>query len=202
MGTMFTAIVLSAGLSSRFGSAKALAQVDHHLIIEHLQEILITSKVTKINIVLGADAKKIKPYILKHKKVKVVYNKDYNLGQTSSFKSGLKMVDVDSSGVLLLPVDFPFIATTTIDFLINQMESVSSDIHACVPIYHGIKGHPPVFRRTLFEDFQNLDNSKGINEILHRRQDQIKFIPIEDKGIISTFNTREEFEAIKLSFKI
>src|SRR3990167_701833 len=108
---MISCIVLSAGQNSRFGSPKALAKFKGRTVIEHLQIVLIASDLDEIIIVLGAFVNDIKPYLLKHKKIKVVYNKDYNLGQTSSFQTGLKVMDQQSQGVMLLPVDFPLVQT-------------------------------------------------------------------------------------------
>jgi len=89
---MIACILLSAGLSQRFGSPKALAQWNTGTVIEHLQNLLVKSQVDEIIVVCGAHADQIKPHILEHKQVRFVYNKDYNFGQTSSFKAGLKSV--------------------------------------------------------------------------------------------------------------
>src|SRR3989338_3666132 len=76
---MISCILLSAGLSSRFGSPKALGLLDPSLtVIERVQQMLVSSRLDEIVIVLGFRHTRIKPYVLNHKKIKVVYNKDYN----------------------------------------------------------------------------------------------------------------------------
>ena len=112
---MISCILLSAGLSSRFGSPKALARINNISVIEHIQNTLDNSMVSEVIVVLGGHAKKIKSVVLKHKKVKYVYNKDYNLGQTSSFKIGLKHISTNSLAVMLLPIDYPLIQFKTIN---------------------------------------------------------------------------------------
>ncbi|VAX34845.1 hypothetical protein MNBD_UNCLBAC01-1087, partial [hydrothermal vent metagenome] len=86
---MLSCILLSAGASARFGSPKALAKQpsNNRPIIEKIQKTLLKTKIDEIIIVLGAHAESIKPFLLKHKNIKVVYNKDHNFGQTSSFKA-------------------------------------------------------------------------------------------------------------------
>src|SRR5438093_2568565 len=96
MHFMTSCILLSAGLSTRFGSAKALAKLGDQTVIECLLKTLVESDLAEIIVVLGAHADKIKPHILNHTKVKVVYNKDYILGQTSSVKAGVEALDPKS----------------------------------------------------------------------------------------------------------
>jgi len=195
---MLSAILLSAGMSSRFGSPKALAQFNGKTVIEHLQCLLVDSKIDEVIIVLGAHSTNIKPYILKHKKVKVVYNKDYNLGQTSSFKIGLSSIEKVSRYVFLLPVDYPAIKKETIDYLCQEFEPTSPLI--LIPTYEGKKGHPPVFNMSLKEEFMELDNGKGLNRIARKHTEDTVYVPVNDSGVIATFNTPEELDELKQKF--
>ncbi len=196
-------ILLSAGLSSRFGSPKALAffpapySNKNKTVIEYLQETLINSKLSEIIIVLGYQKELILPFILKHKKVKVVYNKDYNFGQTSSFKTGLNSTDKKSEAYMLLPVDYPLIQESTINSLIDYFADKKPLI--LIPTYQGKKGHPPVFSNKLLEEFTNLDNSKGLNEISRVHKNSVEYFETTDNGIIQSYNTKEEFENLKKS---
>jgi len=192
---MISCIILSAGLSQRFGFPKALAPWRCTNIITHLQKNLVVSEVNEIIVVLGAHAELIKLHLLKHKQVKVVYNKDYNFGQTSSFKVGLQAVSDKTTGVLLLPVDYPAIQMTTISEMLRQFRESGSDI--VVPTFHGKKGHPPLFSIRLRDELLALDNDTGLNSVIHAHKDALTLFPVNDQGIISTFNTPEEFEAIK-----
>jgi len=195
---MISAIILSAGLSSRFGSSKALAKLNGHTVIEHIQNTISGTAINEIIIVLGASAEEIKPYILKHKKVKAVYNKDYNLGQTSSFKVGLQNICSESQGILLFPIDYPAVKTETINELIVGFTKFLPKI--IIPTHEGTKGHPPVFNMSLKNEFLELDNEIGVNTILHRHKDGTVFMPFKDAGIISSFNTQEEFQELKENF--
>ena len=192
---MVTCILLSAGLSRRFGSPKALAKWHKETVLEHLQKMLIETQVNEIIVVLGAYAKRVKPHLLDHKKVKFVYNKDYNLGQTSSFKSGLKDVSNDTRGVMLLPVDYPLISSNTIDLLIRNF--LDHNPHVLIPAFEGKKGHPPLFSSTLRDEFLALDNASGLNTVAQAHQSQTVIYPVDDIGVVSTFNTLDEFELIK-----
>ena len=192
---MITCVLLSAGLSQRFGSPKALAKLNDGTVVEHLQKMLAETQVCEIIVVLGAHADQIKPHILDHKKVRSVYNKDYNFGQTSSFKAGLEDVSDNTRGVLLLPVDYPIICADTIDLLIRNFLDNHPPI--LIPTFEGHKGHPPLFSIDLRKEILALDNEIGLNTIARAHQAETTVLPVEDVGVISAFNTLDEFERIK-----
>ena len=192
---MISCVLLSAGFSSRFGSPKALAKLKGRTLIEHLQELLLSTQLHEIIIVLGHDAEQIKPFLFKHTKIKVVYNKDYKFGQTSSFKCGLKKVAAAAAGIMLFPVDYPFIKKETLDTLIDHFEEKKP--LALIPSHEEKKGHPPIFAAALKNELLALKDSLGINTVLHNHTDELAILPVSDPGILKSFNTKEEFEQIK-----
>jgi len=195
---MITCILLSAGLSQRFGSPKALAKLNGETVIEHLQKVLLKTQVGEVIVVLGAHADQIKLHLLNHNKVKFVYNKDYNFGQTSSFKAGLRDISDGAQGVMLLPVDCPLIQADTIDALIRNF--LDNMPHIVVPAFEGKKGHPPLFPISLRNEFLALDNESRLNAVAHAHQTETTILPVEDVGVIKAFNTQEEFLEIKKDF--
>ncbi len=192
---MVSCLLLSAGFSSRFGSPKALVRLNGGTLIEHLQKLLLSTQLHEIIIVLGHGAEEIKPFLFKHKRIKVVYNKDYKLGQTSSFKCGLKEVAAQATGILLLPVDYPLIKAETFDTLINFFEKKKPV--AVIPSYQDKKGHPPIFDVRLRNELLALGNPTGLNTIIHHHTDDVTLLPVDDAGVLKSFNTREEFEQLK-----
>jgi len=190
---MITCILLSAGESERFGSPKALARTSQRTAIEDLQNTLLGSIADEIIVVLGAYVDAVKPHVFNHKKVRVVYNKDYKLGQTSSFQTGLSAVGNGTGAVLLVPVDCPLILTSTVDLLIRHFEQ--SNPVLLIPAYQGKRGHPPVFNASLKTEILTLSPSIGLNSLFAGHAPQI--LEINDPGIVQTFNTPEELEAIK-----
>ena len=192
---MVSCILLAAGFSRRFGSPKALALINGVTVIEQLQNILIHSQVGEIVVVLGDHADDIKSHILNHKKIRVVYNKDYNLGQTSSFKVGLEAISTEALGVMLLPVDVPTIKVDTIDFLVDQF--LLKRPSTLIPTYYNKKGHPPIFNAIIKKALLDMDNTKGLNSFERQHELDIVLLPVEDAGVLRSFNTPEELEKIK-----
>ena len=190
---MVTCILLSAGESQRFGSPKALAKTSRKTAIEDLQNTLINSIADDIIVVLGACSEAIEPHVFNHKKVRVVHNKDYKSGQTSSFQTGLRALKDNAHAILLAPVDCPFIRTSTVDALIRHFKQTAPAI--LVPVYCSRRGHPPVFNATLKKEALALPPSSGLNTLFSDHPPQT--LDVDDPGIVQTFNTPEELEQIK-----
>ena len=175
---MISCILLSAGSSSRFGGPKALAVLDQTPVIEHLQNVLISSNVFEVIVVLGAASEKIEPHLLNHKKITCVHNKDYHLGQMSSFKIGLGKVSQKSLGVMLLPIDYPLVKIKTINALCQYF--LESHPAALIPTYQDRKGHPPIFHANLIPQLSALANSTGLNVFEEEMKSKTVLYPVND----------------------
>jgi molybdenum cofactor cytidylyltransferase len=190
---MISCVLLTAGLSERFGSPKALASLHNAIIIEHLQKTLLQTSCAEIIIVLGAYAQEIKAHLFNHKRINIVYNKDYKLGQTSSMQTGLRKASSNTHGYMLLPVDCPLIEVSTIEQIIDHFHHTQP--HILIPTYQNKKGHPPIFHKNIRTDILNVPPSQGLNSLFTSFPP--KTIEIKDPGIIRSFNTPQEFEQIK-----
>lgn len=189
---MISCILLSAGLSQRFGSPKALASISGNTIIQHLQNTLLKSSCDEIIVVLGAYHKEIQPSIFIHSRIRVVYNKDYNFGQTSSVQAGWREVNNASKGVMFLPVDCPLVQPSSINVIIDHFKKEEPDI--LIPAYQDKKGHPPIFHQRLQREILDLPMDLGLNSLFAKHPPQT--INIDDPGIIKSFNTPQELKAL------
>lgn len=194
---MFTCILLAAGLNTRFGSPKALAQINAQPIIQHLHDTWeLVPEPIELIIVLGAHAKRIesalKPLPLS---TKIVINNKFTEGQTCSFKKGLQHVNPKSQGIFLQPVDTPFIKTSTIQTLCLCFKTKSPLI--IIPTFLNKRGHPPLFHPSLIPEFFALKNNVGLNTLLKAHHQNIHHLAVKDPGVIENFNTKEEFKQLK-----
>ncbi len=191
---ILSCILLSAGLSSRFGVPKALARINHETVIEYLQKLLLATDLTEIIVVLGHRAHLIKPLLFNHKRIRVVHNKDYKLGQTSSFQAGLREISSGAEGIMLFPIDYPMIRKGTLEELIAYFLGKTPTI--LVPAWQGKRGHPPLFHARMKEEILSLETSLGVNAVIHRHQTDTVLLPVSDHGVTQSFNTPEEFDQL------
>ena len=190
---MISCVLLTAGESRRFGSPKALASIGQVNAIERIQNTLLASGIIdEIIVVLGAEQERIRPYVFNHTKVRLVYNKNYKLGQTSSVQTGISAVETLCRGIMLFPVDCPLILASTIEELSQLFIEKNPPI--LVPVYKSQRGHPPIFNVSLKREILELTPEKGLNSLFTGH------LPItaeiNDPGILKTFNTQEEFKKI------
>ena len=113
---MISAILLAAGQSRRMlGDNKLLKKYKNKYLINHILGTLIKSKVNKIIVVLGFQSLKVKKIVLKNKKIKCIYNKNYRTGMASSIKRGLKKISIKNKGFLIVQADMPKISKKIIN---------------------------------------------------------------------------------------
>ena len=187
-------MLFRSGLSSRFGSPKALATIADTPAIAFLLKKLCASQVAEIIIVLGAESALIELSIFKHKIIRVAHNNDYKLGRTSSVQTGLRAASATARGFMLLPVDCPFVSMRTIDRLIERFMNAQPML--LIPTHQGRKGHPPIFRSDVKNDILKLKSSQGLNEITNNPVYMAETLELPDFGITQTFNTPDELARI------
>ncbi len=98
---MLTAVILAAGESKRMGSPKALLPYNDRTFLEHLLDITRHPKIGSQLVVLGAGAEHISKQVGLNPE-QIVTNPDWQNGQLSSIKAGVKGIGAKPcDGVLL-----------------------------------------------------------------------------------------------------
>jgi molybdenum cofactor cytidylyltransferase len=192
------AVVLAAGKSERMGKNKLLLNLGGKRLIDHTLDILEASKVDEIIVVLGnkhweiADAVKSRL-----NRIKIVVNRKYEEGMTSSFKAGLKQIQ-DKDAALLVLGDQLILDPKFVNVMIEQMERNRSKALIVSPIYKGKKGHPLLFSKELFMEILSLKESEMIRDIVHRHSGLLLTIEAARWSIMD-IDTPEDFaEAARL----
>ena len=197
---MLACILLAAGQSRRFGKPKAVTDINGRPLIQLLQETVLAAGCEELIVVLGARSEEIEPLLLNHSRVNVVHNKDHKFGQTSSFQCGLRQLSKAVTGVWLLPVDYPFLCRATLLRLSEILSQHPADI--VIPTFDGKRGHPPLFPADLIDEFLALDPGLVLNTVQHRHRDRCRDCPVDDPGVIATFNTPAELLAWRAKLKL
>ena len=120
---MINAILLAAGQSKRIPKEnKLLKKFKGKILINHILNQLIKSKIKKIIIVLGHEHSLVRKAIMKNKKIQFTLNKNYKSGIASSIKTGIKKVNKVSKGFLIVQSDMPFIKKTHINKIYKSLK--------------------------------------------------------------------------------
>lgn len=192
---MIAAVVLAAGESSRMGRPKALLPIDGVRFIEKIVSSFQSTKVEKILVVLGHNAEEMRQKIA-DLPVLIVVNNEYKKGQLSSLVAAIRDIQSRQSsaeldGILVHLVDHPYINPILVDVMIDRFYESNKLI--VVPRYHGRRGHPVIFSRSLFSELQDTPLDQGAKAVVHAHQKDTLEIDTEDEGVTIDIDTPEEY---------
>lgn len=187
-----SAILLTAGKSTRMGSLKALLPWKGTTLLQHQLVQVNLSKVDQLIVVLGYQSTKLLPY-LENGSAQLVWNEHYEMGKTESIKKGLLSLNGNSDCIIIASVDQPM-SQTLIDAMINRFIETKSKI--IIPVYNGKRGHPILFSTELLEELRQInEETNGLKAIVHKRKQEISELTVEDCSVLFNFNSPKDYEA-------
>lgn len=135
-----TMIVLAAGGSSRLGTPKQLARIGGVSLIRRAVQTALDSGLGPVIVVVGAAADAVSAEI-RELAVRVVENRDWTEGMSTSIRAGVRTAGLESS-LLLMLVDQPGITAGHLQALASALRPPSVTI---VGTDYGVVGPPALF---------------------------------------------------------
>jgi CTP:molybdopterin cytidylyltransferase MocA len=194
-------IILAAGLSTRMGTSKALLLAGSGRTFAHLlAHTLLDGGVTDALIVGRPDDEPLQREVdALGSHVRFVVNEHADTGQLSSVVAGLNAADRPGvRGVLVTPVDAPFVRSSTIRALIETASAAHPPIVR--PAYHGRHGHPVMFSRVVFDELRRADPSVGAKAVVHAHAGDVINLEVDDPGVLVDVDTPDDYERIIKDF--
>jgi molybdenum cofactor cytidylyltransferase len=184
------AAILAAGESRRMGTPKALLPYPGGAtFIEHLLEITRHPRIAAKRIVLGAHVEQIREK-LPHEAASIVVNPGWRQGQLSSIQAAIRSIPADeTAGLILCPVDHPLISPELIARLIEAFDSSGQLI--ALPTYRGKRGHPLIFRSTLYTELLAASPAIGAREVVWAHAQELVEVLTEEEGVVLNLNDPE-----------
>jgi molybdenum cofactor cytidylyltransferase len=187
-----SAILLTAGKSTRMGSLKALLPWKGTTLLQHQLSQFHLSKVDQLIVVLGYQSTKLLPY-LENVSAQLVWNEHYEMGKTESIKKGLFSLNEKTDCIMIASVDQP-VSQALIDAMVTQFIETKSKI--IIPVYNGKRGHPILFSSELLEELRQInEDTNGLKAIVHKRKQEISELTVEDRSVLFNFNSPKDYEA-------
>jgi molybdenum cofactor cytidylyltransferase len=185
---MIAAVILSAGESSRMGRPKALLPIGRQTFIEKIVGALRQAGLENIIVILGHDAEAMRQKIA-HLPVTILVNSEYRKGQLSSLRAAIRhlLANDGCSGLLVHLVDHPYIDAALVNLLIERFEDSGKLI--AVPRFHGKRGHPVIFARSLFNELLNAPEDQGAKAVVNAHRKETLEIETDDEGITIDIDT-------------
>jgi molybdenum cofactor cytidylyltransferase len=209
--TKIFALVLAAGESSRMGEPKQFLTYGGASFLTRAIEGFIRAGVDDIVVVCGYKFESMKEHILGSrysiaagellKRLTIVENPDYSKGQLSSIKAGLeafgrkKAIDF-YKGFMIQLIDRPLVRYDTF----KQLKERFAADDACailLPSYEMKRGHPACFSSKFIGGILGLGGGESLKTILAENEKDIRYLEVDDAGIITNVDTPLEYEKIK-----
>jgi molybdenum cofactor cytidylyltransferase len=184
---MLAAVILAAGASRRMGQPKALVPYQGLTFVGHLVAATRHPRVGLTRIVLGAGAEAIQRKLRLEPDCFVV-NPDWEEGgQLSSIHTGIRSLPPGKTeGMILCPVDHPLVSIHLIAQLIERFDSTKKAI--VLPCHNARRGHPVIFRSTLYDDLLNAPPEVGARQVVWDHTDDLSEVATEEEGVILNLN--------------
>ena len=196
---MISAIILSAGEGKRIGFNKALLDWGGEKLINYQIKSLSHKDVTERIVVIGSESEKVRKTIPRNG-VKIIENKDYLKGKTSSIKKGISSIENKDNDVLLIAVDQPR-STDLINDVVNFHVSNPLKEKISMPYKEGHGGHPIIFSNSFLGDLSDISEENfGIREVITKNTNSIIRFKTKDFSSNIDINTLEDYELFNNRF--
>lgn len=193
---MIIAIILAAGESRRMGQPKALLPIDGMTFIERIVSAFQSTPIARTIVVLGHNAEEMQRHI-RDLPVDIVVNEAYKRGQLSSLIAAIREIQSSSyaenvDGILVHLVDHPYVNVDLVGLMIEKFYATKKWI--VVPRYHGRRGHPVLFSRSLFAELLAAPLDQGAKSVVHGHRDETLEVDTEEEGITIDIDTPDAYQ--------
>jgi molybdenum cofactor cytidylyltransferase len=168
-------MVLAAGASTRFGSAKQLVRVNGRPLMLSAVSRAVELAGHSVTVVLGAHAAELSP-LLRHSPASVAVNRDWAEGISTSIREGLAHTPTTADGVLIALADQAAVTTEDLRRLLGLWRRDPASIATAQ--YAGTVGVPAIFPRWCFRELNELRGDRGAQALLHRHVDRLVRLPM------------------------
>lgn len=194
----FTAVILSAGASSRMGRPKALLPVAGVPAMERNVALFRQAGVQDVRAVIGpldAPGQQGVAERFRGLNVPTAVNPRPEDGMFSSIRTALTALgpDWDAAGVLLLPVDIPLIRPRTVVRLLEEFEATGRRDALLLPTFQGQDGHPPLLGAAAIGEILAWNGERGMHGFLQSLPaERLRRLAVADAGSLLDMDTPDD----------
>jgi molybdenum cofactor cytidylyltransferase len=184
-----SAIILGAGKGSRIGTPKLMLEINNKSFVNVIIDKVRCAGIEDICCTVNDDTFKWAKENIDDCKIAV--NPEPEKGMISSVYYGtMKLEECD--GVLVIPVDHPFVEVDTYKSLISEFEKNNNSV--IKPGYEGKSGHPVLVPYKIAVFVSKESFSGGLKEVIKKSGLKQIYVEVNDKGILKNINTKEDLK--------
>jgi len=187
---MISAILLAAGQSKRMvGENKLTKEIKGIPLIKLSIKNILASSIDELIVILGYQKEIIEKIIDKNKRIKFVFNGNFENGMASSIKTGLSNLSEKTEAFFICLGDMPMVNPD----IYNQLIQSKNNKEIIVPTYKGQQGNPILFSKSIKEKIMTIQGDVGAKKILELNKNKILNVEVGNQSIRKDFNTKDDF---------
>ena len=194
----FAGVVPASGASRRMGRAKATLPLEGRTFLERVTASLRDGGCDPVFVVFDPTDAAVAAEVARlggDTSIERVENPDPGEGPITSLRLALARVPEDREGVAWLPLDYPLVDGRAVARLVEAARASGADL--TLPVHEGKRGHPALFRRTLFDELADPALEGGARIVVHRHLEDACLVPFEGSGVVTDVDTPEAYEAVR-----
>jgi len=184
-------VILAAGRASRMGQVKQALPWRGQPLVRHAAQTALAAGLWPVVVVTGFAAPEV-TQALDGLPVQVVYNPEWEAGQSASLRAGLLALPPHTGGVVFLLADQPHTPAALVRGLV---EAHASGLPAIVaPLIGGQRSNPVLFDRRTFSDLLALQGDTGGRALFARYRPV--WLPWLDEQAAQDVDTPEDYQRL------
>lgn len=185
-------VVPCAGASTRMGTSKALLDAGGRSFLAAVVGALVGGGCEPVVVVVGP-GQEDEARRARAAGAAVLENPDPGEGPITSLRLALTLLGPEVEGVAFLPVDHPLVIPETVAALVEAL--LGGDAPLAIPTVDGRRGHPALFRRTLFPALMDPRLEGGARTVVHEHLEHAALVEVADPGAVQDIDTPEAYHA-------
>lgn len=190
------AIVLAAGVGSRFGGGnKLLTPWRGGVLLDGALAAAFAGPVRSVTVVWGADpavaaaAEAFAKQTGNRDRLRLVHAARHAEGLSASLAAGVTALPEDAEGAFVFLGDMPRIPG---GLAASMADALACGAPAVATEFQGRRGHPVLFGKPLWPRLLTLSGDRGAGELLRELSSAVALIPAPDDGVLYDVDRRED----------
>jgi len=184
-------VILAAGGSTRFGSAKQLLDWKGQPFLRAVAMTTIEAGLSPVVVIVGSNAEQIAS-VVQGLNVNIVINENWQSGQASSLRAGVSKLPAHVGACIFLLVDQPQVNTSILRALVEKHAEGLYPVLA--PMVLDQRANPVLFDLETFPDLMELEGDVGGRAVFHKYH--VEYLPWHDDRLLLDVDTPEQYQRL------
>jgi 2-haloacid dehalogenase len=188
---VISGVILAAGTSSRLGRPKQLLELDGRPLLQFAIDAAAGAGLDEVVVVLGHEAERVSTALSLPPGTRVVVNRDYAQGQSSSLRTGLDALSGESEAAVILLGDQPGLTSDQIRRTVTSFRLGSAPVVRAR--YGDVPGHPVVVARPEWDAWRSLSGDAGARLLIESNAERVDEVDLGPAAIVD-IDTQSDYD--------